>query len=109
MTVSISNAAPSHPLGPLAADEIKQASSLIKKTWPAEQALLFKAITLLEPAKAELLPYLQAARQGQPLSSIDRRAFVLYYFRATVSFSRRCIAELMLKRTSTISTRLLST
>lgn len=94
MTVSISKgAAPSHPLGPLTADEIKQASSLIKKSWPAEQALLFKAVTLLEPAKAELLPYLQAARAGQPVSRFDRRAFVLYYFRATVSYSSGHVPE----------------
>lgn len=85
MPVNISKvAAPTHPLGPITAAEIKQSAALIKTLWPAEQALYFKAITLLEPAKAGLLPYLKAERAGQSVPSLERRAFVLYYFRATV-------------------------
>lgn len=74
-----------HPLGPLSAQEIIQSSSLIKAYWPAGTDCHFKVITLLEPAKAELIPYLQAERAGQSPTDIDRRAFVVYYFRRTVS------------------------
>ncbi|KAK1753035.1 copper amine oxidase [Echria macrotheca] len=76
-------ASPVHPLGPLTAEEIKQSSSLVRALWPAEQALQFKVVTLEEPAKAELLPYLTAERAGQPVPVLDRRVFVLYYFKAT--------------------------
>jgi Cu2+-containing amine oxidase len=75
----------SHPLGPLSADEITLGSSLLTNFWPAGTDVHFKAVTLLEPAKAELIPYLTAERAGQPKPDIDRRAFVLYYLRGTVS------------------------
>ncbi|KAK5661791.1 hypothetical protein OQA88_9893 [Cercophora sp. LCS_1] len=72
-----------HPLGPLTGDEITQTSSLIKALWPQDVDLQFKTITLHEPTKAELVPYLIAERAGQPTPSIDRRAFVVYYLRST--------------------------
>lgn len=74
----------SHPLGPLSGDEIVQASTLVKGAWPEVVDLHFRVITLREPAKAELVPYLTAERAGEPTPSIDRRAFVVYYFRGTV-------------------------
>lgn len=73
----------SHPLGPLTGTEIIQASDLIKAHWD-KTALQFKVITLQEPVKTELIPYLAAERAGEPTPSIDRRAFVVYYFRGTV-------------------------
>ena len=75
----------SHPLGPLTGKEISQASSLIKASWPAGTDCHFKVVTLLEPAKAQLVPYLAAERSSQSPTDIDRRAFVVYYFRGTVS------------------------
>ncbi len=74
----------SHPLGPLSAQEITQGADLIKASWPAGTDCHFKAVTLQEPAKAELVPYLNAERVGQTPTDIDRRAFVVYYFRGTV-------------------------
>lgn len=75
----------SHPLAPLTADEIKQASSIVKTQWPAEADLWFKAVTLEEPAKAETVQFLEAEHNGSALPKIDRRAMVNYYLRNTVS------------------------
>ncbi|KLU85592.1 copper amine oxidase 1 [Magnaporthiopsis poae ATCC 64411] len=72
-----------HPLGPLSGDEISRSSSLIRAAWPEGTKFQFKVVTLLEPAKAELMPYLVAERNGQSPSSIDRRSFVVYYIRNT--------------------------
>ncbi|KAK3689665.1 copper amine oxidase [Podospora appendiculata] len=72
-----------HPLGPLSAAEITQSSRLVKAAWPAGTDCHFKVITLLEPAKAELVPYLTAERIGQSPRDINRRAFVVYYIRNT--------------------------
>ena len=77
----------SHPLGPLDGQEITQTSTLIKALWPSKERLHFKAITLQEPIKADLIQYLVAERAGEPMPAIDRRAFVVYYIRHTVSFA----------------------
>ena len=76
---------PQHPLGPLTASEIKESSQLIKALWPSDVNLQFKSITLREPAKAELLPFLAAEHNGQQTPTIERRSFVIYYLRNTVS------------------------
>ncbi|EOO03406.1 putative copper amine oxidase 1 protein [Phaeoacremonium minimum UCRPA7] len=73
----------SHPLGPLTAKEISQSSALIKGQWPEGTLFQFKVVTLLEPAKAELIPYLSAEKSGQTPTDIDRRAFVVYYLKNT--------------------------
>ena len=73
-----------HPIGPLSGEEIERSSSLIRQVWPTETKFQFKVITLLEPAKAELVPYLDAERKGQKHRAIDRRAFVVYYLKNTV-------------------------
>jgi primary-amine oxidase len=78
--------AKSHPLGPLTAQEITASAALIRACWPDDIECHFKVVTLLEPAKAELIPYLAAERAGQKPGGIDRRAFVVYYFRGTVSW-----------------------
>ncbi len=75
----------SHPLGPLTAQEISQSAGLVRGSWPDTVDCHFKVVTLLEPPKLELAPYLAAERVGQTPTSIDRRAFVVYYFRGTVS------------------------
>jgi len=78
-----------HPLGPLSADEIKKASALVRQAWPEGTLFQFKAVTLLEPAKLELIPYLDAERKGQVPTDIDRRAFVVYYLKNTVRYAER--------------------
>ncbi|KAL1586008.1 hypothetical protein WHR41_04737 [Cladosporium halotolerans] len=75
-----------HPLAPVSADEIKQAVSFIRAQWPADTDLHFKCITLQEPAKAEVVPYIEAEANGQSLPGIDRRAMVTYYIRKTNKF-----------------------
>jgi primary-amine oxidase len=74
-----------HPIAPLTAAEITESSGLIKASWPSNTNLQFKAITLQEPTKAELVPYLAAEHSGQKLPQIARRSFVVYYIRNTVS------------------------
>ena len=74
-----------HPLSPLAASEIVRAADFIRNLYPASVKLQFKAVTLEEPEKARLAPYLDAEHGGRRLPSIDRKAFVSYYIRNTVS------------------------
>ncbi|KAK0712976.1 copper amine oxidase [Lasiosphaeria miniovina] len=69
----------SHPLGPVTPGEITQSAALIRACWPEGSVCQFRAITLYEPAKAELIPYLAAERAGESVPAIDRRVFVVYY------------------------------
>ena len=73
-----------HPLAPIDAAEIKQTVSYVRSQWPAGTDLHFKSITLQEPAKKEVVPYLEAEASGASLPQIDRRVFVTYYIRKTV-------------------------
>lgn len=75
---------PIHPLGPLSAEEISRSANLIRGAWPEGTKFQFKVITLSEPAKVQLIPYLDAEKKGQATSPIDRRSFVGYYIRNTV-------------------------
>ncbi|KAF4619083.1 hypothetical protein G7Y89_g14764 [Cudoniella acicularis] len=72
-----------HPLGPLTAGEITETARLIKGLWPSNINLQFKSITLQEPNKAELIPFLAAEHKSQPTPTIERRSFVVYYIRNT--------------------------
>ena len=74
-----------HPLSPLAAAEIVRAAAFIRNLYPSSIKLQFKAVTLEEPEKARLVPYLDAEHAGRRLPSIDRKAFISYYIRNTVS------------------------
>ena len=74
-----------HPISPLTSTEISAAASLIKGLYPSKTGLQFKTITLEEPAKTHLAPYLDAEYHGRPTGRIDRKAFVNYYIRNTVS------------------------
>lgn len=73
-----------HPLDPLTPVEIRLASRLIKDFNPPN-SVHFKNITLIEPAKKELRPFLAAERKrnGRPLAAPTRRASSLYYHRGT--------------------------
>lgn len=75
----------SHPLGPLSADEISRSSALIRAEWPEGTKFQFKILTLLEPPKPELVPYLTAEKAGETPKPIDRKSQVVYYLRTTVS------------------------
>ncbi|KAF2088583.1 hypothetical protein K490DRAFT_64632 [Saccharata proteae CBS 121410] len=74
---------PVHPLAPLTADEITAAATIIKAVWPENTNLHYKVITLEEPPKAQVLPYLDAEHSGSPLPRISRKAFINYYIRNT--------------------------
>jgi len=78
-------AAPSHSLAPLSASEIASAAAIIKASWPAHTNLHFKVVTLEEPPKAEVIPYLEAEHKGLPPPRVSRKAFLNYYIRNTVS------------------------
>lgn len=78
-------ATPEHPLGPLTASEITESARLIKGLWPSNTNIQFKSITLQEPNKADLVPFLAAERAGKSTPTIERRSFVVYYIRNTVS------------------------
>ena len=73
-----------HPFAPLSADEIRHAGDLLRGVWPANTDIYFKAITLEEPPKSEVLAFLEAEHNGSHLPSIARKAFVPYYLRRTV-------------------------
>jgi primary-amine oxidase len=75
----------SHPLAPVTAGEITHASKLIRERWPENTRLQYKVVTLEEPPKTQILPYLEAEHTGGPLPSIDRKIFVNYYLQNTVS------------------------
>ena len=79
----------SHPLSPLTASEIVTGAKLIRGLYPTQTKIHFKAITLEEPEKAQLVPYLDAEHNGRPLPRIPRKAFVNYYIRNTVSLALR--------------------
>lgn len=77
-----------HPLCPLTADEIARSAELIRALWPTNIDLRFKLITLKEPAKKDLGPFLLAEHNGTAALQIDRKSFVSYYIRNTVSPDR---------------------
>jgi primary-amine oxidase len=60
----------SHPLDALTADEIKQASTLLKSAGAADNKTLFGIITLEEPAKSEVLAW-------TPGKDFTRKAFAI--------------------------------
>jgi Cu2+-containing amine oxidase len=73
-----------HPLAPLSSSEITTSAHLIKGLFPQNTNLQFKAITLHEPEKRVVVPYLAAEHESKFLPHIARKAFVLYYIRNTV-------------------------
>jgi primary-amine oxidase len=75
-----------HPLGPLTAEEISESARFIKALWPVNTDIQFKCITLQEPDKAGLVPYLEAEHAGRQPPHVERRSFVVYYLRSTVSY-----------------------
>ena len=74
-----------HPLGPLTSIEISESASLIRALWPANTSIEFNTITLYELRKTDLIPFLIAEHSGQLRPVIERKGFVVYYIRNTVS------------------------
>ncbi|KAF2007923.1 hypothetical protein P154DRAFT_453216 [Amniculicola lignicola CBS 123094] len=85
-TARLAKSVATHPLAPLSATELASAAAIIKASWPAHTDLYFKAVTLEEPPKSEVLPYLEAEHNGQSLPPVSRRAFINYYIRNTSKF-----------------------
>ncbi|KAF2195382.1 hypothetical protein K469DRAFT_698975 [Zopfia rhizophila CBS 207.26] len=85
-TVRPAKSVVSHPLAPLSSSEITSAAAIIKASWPTHTDLHFKVITLEEPPKAEVLPFLEAEHSRKPLPVISRKAFLNYYIRNTNKF-----------------------
>ncbi|KAL9124595.1 MAG: hypothetical protein Q9217_006087 [Psora testacea] len=82
ITQAIKNVA-EHPLCPLTASEIKRSAEFVRSIHPSRPDIQFKAITLEEPEKALLAPYLDAEHAGTRLPKLERKAFVSYYIRNT--------------------------
>ena len=76
---------PAHPLCPITAAEITRSADLIRTVYPAKTDFRFKTITLEEPEKAQLMPYLEAEHNRGRLPHIERKTLVCYYIRNTVS------------------------
>ncbi len=77
-----------HPFTPLTSSEIASAAELVKKLYPDNVDLHFKTITLEEPKKADVIPFLVAEHEGRNPDPLPRKAFVTYYIRNTVSRAR---------------------
>lgn len=73
-----------HPLCPLTASEIERAGAAVKGIYSGSPEIQFKVITLEEPEKALLVPFLDAEHAGSKLPKLERRAFVSYYLRNAV-------------------------
>ncbi|TVY45086.1 Copper amine oxidase [Lachnellula subtilissima] len=67
-----------HPLDPLSPSEISSVAEVLRATFPANQ-VIFRVITLAEPPKALLVPYLSAERANLPRPVVPRKAFCQYY------------------------------
>ncbi|KAL9083019.1 MAG: hypothetical protein Q9159_006038 [Coniocarpon cinnabarinum] len=80
-----------HPYAPLSADEIVNASTLLKTQWPEGTDIQYKTITLAEPPKLEVIPYLEAERAGKTVPSLGRKAFINYYLRKTTKLHEAVI------------------
>ncbi len=106
--VGAKKSAPQHPLGPLTASEITETAKIIKSIWPSTTNIQFKSITLQEPNKSDLVPFLAAEHAGQPTPTIERRSFVVYYLRNTVCLSANILVSCPANPTRTNSTKQLS-
>lgn len=78
-----------HPLSPLSSTEIKKTVEVVRGLWPTETRLQFKVVTLEEPEKAQMIPYLDAERSRTRLPHIERKGFVCYCIRNTVGWHLR--------------------
>jgi primary-amine oxidase len=92
-----------HALEPISGDEITRAADVVRSVWPPQTDLHFKAITLLEPPKAEVIPYLEAEHSGRSLPYIARKAFINYYLRNTVGVVSYAKGHQLIEKVESIS------
>ncbi|KZT55201.1 hypothetical protein CALCODRAFT_518892 [Calocera cornea HHB12733] len=69
-----------HPFDPLTPTEIRNTVSILKAQFP-DVPLRFKVIELLEPTKADVIPYIEAERLGTPLPPKPTRLTFSYFHR----------------------------
>lgn len=62
-----------HPLAQLSPDEFRRARDIVRDLYEANTSILFRAISLSEPAKADLIPFLEAEHAGADLGADDAR------------------------------------
>lgn len=72
-----------HPLDPLNSTEITKSSRLIRERHPNDKGWIFNSITLLEPPKNVLLPYLLNNDEQTPTNSIPRKSFSILIEKGT--------------------------
>ncbi|KAL3460032.1 copper amine oxidase [Aspergillus heterothallicus] len=72
-----------HPLDPATAEEIQCATNIVKSAYK-EIKLHFKAAGLEEPLKAAMVHYLEAEHKNQPLPTIPRCIFLIWYIKKTL-------------------------
>ena len=73
-----------HPFAPLSGLEITNAASIIRKSWPQDTDVQFRVITLREPDKSSVIPFLESENNGRSYSvPVARKAFIVYYLRNT--------------------------
>ncbi|KIX93918.1 uncharacterized protein Z520_10255 [Fonsecaea multimorphosa CBS 102226] len=75
-----------HPLDPLSANDIQATAALIKSKY-ADGAVHFKSISIVEPPKKILLPYLAAERAGgSVLPHLPRKTQAVWFLRGSSDF-----------------------
>ncbi|KAL4962701.1 copper amine oxidase [Aspergillus stella-maris] len=71
-----------HPLDPATAEEIQQATEVVKATYDGV-SLHFKAAGLEEPPKAALVEFLDAEHNDRPLPLVPRQISLIWYIEYT--------------------------
>jgi len=79
-----------HPLSELSFAETQRAIEIVRQLH-GQRDLVFKAVTLEEAPKDNVIEYLNAEQHGTPLPPIPRLAFAAYYLKGTV----RSLASLL--------------
>lgn len=63
---------PPHPLAQLSADEFRRARDIVRALHGSDTSIFFRAISLSEPAKADLTPFLEAEHSGNLTADTKR-------------------------------------
>ncbi|KAF9886316.1 hypothetical protein FE257_011575 [Aspergillus nanangensis] len=82
-----------HPLDPLSPEEITLAGRLLKKAFPGDH-IVFRVVTLQEPPKAHMIPFLDAEHTGKPSISSPKRTAFIQFYRGTAADFREVELEL---------------
>ncbi|KAI9676820.1 MAG: hypothetical protein M1817_006659 [Caeruleum heppii] len=80
-----------HPLASLSAFEISASAELVKGLYPSDVDLYYKAITLQEPSKKDVMGFLDLEHRGQKPPTLARKSFIWYYIRNTDRFHEAII------------------